>query len=144
VSQQNVEMAQRFAQHWNATGQPPWAEIDPDAVFVIDPNAFLGGTYRGHEEIRTLNRLMAEVFDQFQFEVDELIDAGDSVVGLGRLRVRGVQSGATGTQHGAVVVQFKGGRVVAYRSYLRQDDALEAVGLSKPSPQRGEKPENRA
>ena len=60
MSQQNVEMAQRFAQHWNATGEPPWAEIDPDAVFVIDPGSFVAGTYRGHEGLRDLLRLTAE------------------------------------------------------------------------------------
>jgi ketosteroid isomerase-like protein len=131
MSQENVEVVQRFVEHWNETGEPPWDELDPDAVYVIDPGAFVAGTYRGHDEIRTLLRLTAEVFDQFRYEFDELVDLGDSILALGRIRVRGAQSGATGTQSGAVVIQLRDGMIVSYRSCLRREDALEAVGLRK-------------
>jgi uncharacterized protein len=131
MSQANVEIVRRFFDHWNETGEPPWAEVDPDAVFVIDPGSFVGGTYRGHEGIRTLLRLTAEVFDEFRYEVEELVDAGDSVVVLGRIHARGVHSGATGTQYGALVFGVRDGRVVAYRSYLSRDDALKAAGLEE-------------
>ena len=129
MSQENVEVVQRFVDHWNATGEPPWAEIDSDAVWVIDPSSFVAGTYRGHEGIRTLLRLTAEVFDDFRYEVDEMVDAGDSVVVLGRIHARGVQSGATGAQYGALLFEIRDGRIVAYRSYLHRDEALKAAGL---------------
>jgi ketosteroid isomerase-like protein len=125
----NVETAQRFVDHWNETGEPPWDEIDPDVVFVIDPDSFVAGTYRGHKGIRTLLRLTAEVFDQFRYEVDEFVDLGESILALGRIRVRGAQSGATGTQSGAWVMQMRDGMIVSYRSYLRREEALEAAGL---------------
>jgi ketosteroid isomerase-like protein len=139
MSQENVEVVQRFVAHWNETGEPPWDELDPDAVYVIDPGSFVAGTYRGHDEIRTLLRLTAEVFDQFLYEVDELVDLGDSILALVRIRVRGAQSGATGTQSGAAVIQLRDGMIVSYRSYLRREDALEAVGLRRaqgPQPSR--------
>ena len=125
----NVETAQRFVDHWNETGEPPWDALDPDVVFVIDPDSFVAGTYRGHDGIRTLLRLTAEVFDQFRYEVDELVDLGESILALGRIRVRGAQSGATGTQSGAWVIQVRDGMIVSYRSYLRREEALEAAGL---------------
>ena len=103
VSQENVEIVQRYLDHWNEAGEPLWAVIDPEAVFVIDPGSFVAGTYRGHEGIGDLLRLTAEVFDQFRYEVDDLVDGGDSVLVLGRIRARGVQSGATGAQHGALL-----------------------------------------
>jgi hypothetical protein len=40
-----VTIVQRFADHWNETGEPPWAEMDPDVEFVIDPGSFVAGTY---------------------------------------------------------------------------------------------------
>jgi uncharacterized protein len=131
VSQENVEIVRRYIDHWNETGEFLWAETAPDAVFVIDPGSFVGGTYRGHEGIRELLRLTHEVFDEFRYEVEDLVDAGDSVVVLGRICARGVQSGATGTQHGALVFRMRDGLVVAYRSYLDRDEALAAVGLGK-------------
>jgi ketosteroid isomerase-like protein len=129
MSQENVAIVRRFAEHWNETGEPPWAELDPEVVIVIDPGSFLAGTYRGRDGIQTLRRLTAEVFDEFQYEFDELIDAGDAVLALGRIRARGAQSGAIGTQPGAVVFRFSDGRIVRYRSYFRREEALEAVGL---------------
>jgi uncharacterized protein len=129
VSQENVEIVQRYLEHWNETGEFLWAAIDPDAVFVIDPVSFVAGTYRGHEGIRELLRLTDEVFDQFAYEVDDMVDAGDSVLVLGRIRARGLQSGATGTQHGALVFQIRDGLIVAYRSYFDREEARAAVGL---------------
>lgn len=132
MSHENVEIVQRFVDQFNESGEPLWTEVDPDVEWVIDPPAFLAGTYRGHEGFRTILRLMAEVFDQVRAEVDELVDAGDSVVALGGFRVRGALSGATGGQRGgAVVFTLRDGRIVAYRAYLRREDALEALGLRK-------------
>ncbi len=131
VAQENVEIVRRYLDHWNETGQFLWAEIHPDAVFVIDPGSFVGGTYRGHEGIKELLRLTDEVFDEFRYEIEDILDAGDSVVVLGRVYARGVQSGATGTQHGALVFRMREGLVVAYRSYLDRDEALAAVGLGE-------------
>jgi ketosteroid isomerase-like protein len=131
VSQENVEIVQRYFDHFNETGEPLWTDIAPDAVFEIDPESFVAGTYRGHEGIRELLRLTAEVFDEFRYEVDEMIDAGDAVLVLSRICVRGVQSGATGTQLGALVFQIRDGLVVAYRSYFDREEALAAIGLGE-------------
>ena len=126
-----MEIVQRYLDHWNETGEPLWAEIDPEAVFVIDQGSFVADTYRGHEGIRDLLTLTDEVFDQFRYEVDDLVDAGDSVLVLGRIRARGIQSGATGTQHGAILFQLRDGLIVTYRSYLDRTEALAAVGLDE-------------
>jgi uncharacterized protein len=129
VSQENVEIVRRYIDSWNETGEPLWTEIDPDAVFVIDPESFVAGTYRGHEGIRELFRLTAEVFDEFRYEVDDMVDAGDSVLMLGRISARGIQSGATGMQRGSLVFQIRDGLIVAYTSYFDREEAFAAVGL---------------
>jgi uncharacterized protein len=129
VSQENVEIVRRYLDHWNETGDALWAVIDPDAVFEIDPGSFVAGTYRGHEGIRKLFRLTDEVFAEFGYEVQDMVDAGDSVLVLGRIRARGLQSGATGTQQGALLFQLREGLIVAYRSYFDRKEALTAVGL---------------
>jgi ketosteroid isomerase-like protein len=125
----NLAVARRFIDHWNETGEFPWDELDPDAVFVIDPRSFVAGTYRGHDGVRELLRLTAETFDRFRYEIDEWVDLGETVLALGRIRARGAQSGATGTQSGAFAIQVRDGMVVSYRSYLRREEALEALGV---------------
>jgi ketosteroid isomerase-like protein len=129
VSRENVEIVERFLERWNTTGELPLAEIDPDAVFVIDPRSFVAGTYEGYEGIRTLERLTAEVFEEFRWEADEVIEVGEAVVAVGRIRARGLPSGAVGTQPSALVLQIRAGRIAAYRSYFSREEALEAAAL---------------
>jgi len=64
-------------------------------------------------------------------QLDRLTALLDAVLALGRIRARGAQSGAVGMQQGALVFRFRNGRIVLYRSYLRREEALEAVGLSE-------------
>jgi ketosteroid isomerase-like protein len=127
MSQENVELVRRFLEAFNETGEFSEELLDPDVAFVIDPASFVAGTYRGHDGVRTLLRLTAEVFDEFRYELDELIDLDDAVLALIRMRVRGTQSGAVGTQEGALEFRFNEGRIVLYRSYLRRQDGLEAL-----------------
>jgi uncharacterized protein len=129
MSQENVDLVQRSLDHYDETGEFLWDLIDPGVIWIVDPPAFLAGTYRGHEGIRALLRGITEVFEEVRLEVDELIDAGDSVVILGRFRVRGRGSGATGKQQIAIVSRLRDGRLVAYHSYFGREEALEAVGL---------------
>ena len=51
------------------------------------------------------------------------------MLALGRLYARGIQSGATGAQYGAIVFQIRDGLIVEYRSYFDRKEALAAVGL---------------
>jgi hypothetical protein len=89
MSHENVEIVRRAIAQYNETGEPPWEAIDPAVEWVIDPAAFVAGTYRGHDGLRSLLSRLAESFDRFQFDFDKFIDAGDSVVALGRSRIQG-------------------------------------------------------
>jgi ketosteroid isomerase-like protein len=131
MSHENAEIFRRVLEHYNETGEPPWELIDPDVVYTIDPPAWLAGTYRGHDGLRFLQDRTAEVYEQFRFEVDELLVAGDSVVSLGGIRVRGALSGAEASQKGASVARLRDGRIVAIRVYFNREEALEAAGLRK-------------
>ena len=128
MSQENVEVVRRFIDHYNETGDPLRELIDPDVTWVVDPDAFIAGTYRGPDGFTDMLGRLEEVFGDIRVEVDDLIDAGDVVVMLGRFRVRGAQSGAAGTQQIGLVLRLREGRLVHYRSYLRREEALEAVG----------------
>ena len=79
---------------------------------------------------------LAESFARVEFDLDEWIDGGNRVAGLGRLRVRGEQSGVEATQPIGYVFQVRAGRIVAARAYLRPQDALAALGERR-GPQRG-------
>jgi uncharacterized protein len=129
MSQENLEIVQRAIEHYNETGGLPWDLVDPGIEWVIDPAAWVAGTYHGHDGVRTLFSRMAEAFDRFQIEAERFVDAGDAVVVLGRSKVHGGLSGVTTGQQLDQVFRVRAGRITAVRAYLRREDALEAVGL---------------
>jgi ketosteroid isomerase-like protein len=128
MAQKSVEIARRFIDHLNA-GEFVWAEIDPEIVWVVSPLLLLAGTYFGHGGLRILLRHINELFDQARYEVDDLIDAGESVVALGRFRWRAAQSGMTGARPIAMVLRLRDGRVAAFRAYFHPEHAFEAARL---------------
>ena len=97
----------------------------------MDPTGLLAGTYRGHEGVREFFERLRESFDETHVEIDELIDAGGSVVLLCRIRNRGRSSGMTVEQPTGWVSEVRDGRIVRSRVYFRAAEALEAVGLSE-------------
>ena len=129
MSQENVDVVRRFVEDTSETRNVPWELVDPGIVYVIDPPAWLAGTYRGHAGLKDVLTRTWDVYDEFRFEVDEYIDAGDSVVVLGAAHVRGALSGATAVQTGGAVYRVRGGLIVTVTVYLDRDHALEAVGL---------------
>jgi hypothetical protein len=52
MSQENIEVVQRFVERFNA-GEFAWDQLDPGVVWIVDPPAFLAGTYHGHDGVRT-------------------------------------------------------------------------------------------
>jgi|SoiMethySBSTD1v2_1073268.scaffolds.fasta_scaffold777976_2 uncharacterized protein len=131
MSQGNVDVARRFLEHVDRTGEPLWEVLDPEIEWIIDPTGLLAGTYRGHDGVKEFFERLRESFDETHVEIDDLIDAGDFVVALCRTRVRGIGSRMTVEQPVGWVYQVRKGRVVKGRVYFRPMEALKAVGLSK-------------
>jgi ketosteroid isomerase-like protein len=132
MSQENVELVQRAIEAYNRR--------DLDAVlggttddFVQDWSRTIGpnpNVYRGRDEVRGFLESWWGAFDQAAIHVDEIIDAGDSVVVVFHARVRGRESGAEARGPGAVQVwTVRGGLASSLTLYQGRDEALEAVGL---------------
>jgi ketosteroid isomerase-like protein len=131
MSQENVESVRRFLEHVNRTGEPLWEMLDPEVEWIIDPTGLLAGTYRGRDGVKEFFERLRESFDETHVEIDDLIDAGDSVVALSRIRAHGIGSGMTVEQPVGWVYQVRKARMVRGRVYFRPVEALEAVGLSE-------------
>jgi ketosteroid isomerase-like protein len=87
------------------------------------------GTRRGFEEVRDAWATWFEAFEQVDFEIEDLVEAGDKVVAFIRTSGRGRGSGLAIDQRIPSVWTVRGGRVVRVRGYRDDADALEAVGL---------------
>jgi ketosteroid isomerase-like protein len=140
MSRENVELVRRlldmFAKRdheavfafydpdieWDATAAPDFGAVDD-----------LSGIYRGHEGVRTYWRRWLQAWENIEFELQDVVDAGDEVVALiCNQRQWGRHSGlVTEMPPYGLVFTIRDGKVVRWRSYPSQESALEAAGLRK-------------
>jgi ketosteroid isomerase-like protein len=129
MSQDNVETIQ-----WALASSAPGA-----LLAILDENVewdYVGAfpeavTYHGPAEVGEFLRGWAAGFDEFGFEADETIDAGDRVVVCLHQWGRGKETGARVESHTWQVFTFQHGKVTRCRGYTTKAEALEAVGLAE-------------
>jgi ketosteroid isomerase-like protein len=96
MSQDNVEIVRRIYEAFNEGNRRERAErsrypefFAPDIELDLSRNVFNPVTDRGYEGIERLVGMVNDVWDDFRFEVEELIDAGDHVVAQVKLLGKG-------------------------------------------------------
>ena len=116
------EMLSEAAEGWD-----PGIELDASETPVLD----ISGIYRGRDAVKRFWREWLAAWETIRFEY-QLIDAGDRVVQLFDLRMRGRTTGID-VPFGNVawVFTYRGRLLVHQRLYMGQAEALEAVGLSE-------------
>ena len=134
MSEENVEIVRRSAEEFNRGGVE--AMIDtywaPEIVWDMTNAGVPGvGVYTGYDEVRAFVADWFSVFkfDEWELEVEELIDCDDRVVSIVRQRGRGTFSGAEVSVDFAQVVSLRAGKIVRVDNYLDRSKALEAAGL---------------
>jgi ketosteroid isomerase-like protein len=105
--------------------------VAPDIEIDLSRNVFNPVTDRGYEGVERLLRMVNDVWDDFRFEVEQLIDAGEQVVAAVRLSGKGKGSGAPVDQQDFHVFTLRDGKVVRQRVFHDRAEALEAAGLSE-------------
>ena len=120
-----------------ARGDLPLDLFDPDiewdASRVADLVPDLADVYMGHEGVRTYWRRWFAAWDALQFEVQDVLDAGDHVVVLiHNERQQGRHSGIwTELPPWAMIFTMRDGMLVRWRVYPNHQSALKAVGLEE-------------
>ena len=85
--------------------------------------------YRGREGLERWIASTSEVWDEWRFEPERLVEADDQIVALVRLMARGSASGVRLDRESAHVWTVRDGRVTRCEVYLDRSEALEAAGL---------------
>ena len=83
MSQENVEIVRRVHEAWAVRDAEAAFEALAEDAELDERNAVrteMLGVYRGRTEIEAVLRHQMEVFDEWQVEALEIIDAGDQVV----------------------------------------------------------------
>ena len=77
-----------------------------------------------------LVRAVHEMWDTFEVETEEVVDAGETIVAAVRLSGRGGRSGVGTQMRGFQVWTLRDGRVLRMKGdYRNRQQALEAAGL---------------
>jgi ketosteroid isomerase-like protein len=103
--------------------------LDPEIEWVEDPRRADGRIYRGHEGVRESFERWLENFEEYEFEVEWMVDCGDKILVYGREEGRGSLSGGTISQRIYTVHTFRDGKVARYEEFYDEQDAFEAAGL---------------
>jgi|SRR6266568_7269326 len=132
MSQENVEAMRRGIERFNRGEDDAALDslYDADAVFHSRTDEPDTGIYRGREAIRDMMHMWRGLFDEFSFEVDEYIDAGDTLIMPGWITVRAKGSSAEARQPYTWLVTMQDAKVVEVREYHAKDEALRAAGLA--------------
>ena len=86
--------------------------------------------YHGHDGVRQYWRETTSAFGEIDFEVEELIDAGEQVLAVIREREVGRASGAPVEATHLAVYTLGGGKVIRLQVFDDRQQALEAAGLA--------------
>jgi ketosteroid isomerase-like protein len=102
-----------------------------DADVDIGPLGAIRPSYHGHDGVRRWWEDLFGVAPDFSLDIDEVRDLGDSLVVALRVHGHGRGGGVPVDQSVWQVVKFRHEKVLWWRSYGRERDALEAAGLSE-------------
>jgi ketosteroid isomerase-like protein len=109
---------------------------DPEVEIIPAPELIsvgIAASYRGREGFLALWEDWDSAWaGHAQWEPKELIDLGDRLLMLGRIRGTGEASGVAVDTEIALLYTLKDGRVVREQHYMAHAQALEAVGLRRP------------
>ena len=107
------------------------ASFDPDVELVTVRAVLEGSEYRGYDGFRRFVADMAEDWDTFHPEPDEVRELGGGrVLVLGHLQARGKASGMEVDSTAAWLCDVREGRITRVRFYKDEQAALEAAGIA--------------
>ena len=132
MSEENVEIVRQLFARWE---RGDWAYggefFDEGCEVFLSASAFPDAdTYTAGPDAFSAWMRWLEAFETFATGLEQVIDAGERVVGLAWLRGRGRVSGADVNARVGTVFTIRDGRIVRYELTDRRE-ALEAAGLSE-------------
>ena len=130
MSQENVDLVRRSigafnSGDWDGSLEYMDEDIEWRAPYVVPDQ----DSYFGRDGVRAFWRAWTDNFEGFRVEVEELIDVGDDVVVVARIRGQGIASGAEVRSNSfAQIARVRDGKICRWEIYDSAQEALEAAG----------------
>lgn len=129
MSAERVEIVRRFLEGARRDPDTAWSAFAEDVEWEVGQLRIPGATpvSRGPDGVRNFFRHWVGAFEDWDYEVEELIDAGDSVVAQIHQWGRGKGSGVTVDQHFWQIHTVRDGRIVRVTHRLEKSEALRTA-----------------
>ncbi len=129
MPQEEVEIVRRSLEAFDRDLDRVAELWDPD----IDWRAIEGapddvGVFTGHQAMRRYYEQWFETFDDLRVEIEELIDAADSVIAVIHVVARMRGSQAEVDMRLAIAYTVRNGLIVRGREFATREQAIEAAG----------------
>jgi ketosteroid isomerase-like protein len=130
MSEENVKLAYRAVDAFNRRDIDAFIALCDEDVEAVSRLVELegGGSYRGHDGIRSWWESLLGAYPDFSVEIDEIRDLGGVTVTGMRLRAHGKESDAPVMQQQWQVTEWRQGRATWWQNFLNETEALEAAG----------------
>lgn len=131
MSRQNVETSSNAVAALNRDGVEGFlAYCDPDVQWVTPPDWPEDPVFNGHDGVRRAMALYDEQLDDFQVEMERVVDVDENrVVSLLHQSGRIKGSSHTLRQPLGVVTELRDGKATRFQLYSSWQEALQAVGM---------------
>ena len=107
------------------------AEAADPAVSIEDHGVIDGKTYQGRRGVEEFLAFQAESFRGQRAQVQDMIEAEDTLVIVVRLSGEGASSGAPVATEFTHAWEFRDGKVSRLRIFRNKSEALQALGLEE-------------
>jgi ketosteroid isomerase-like protein len=128
MSQERSEVARAIYDAFNRGDMDTILELADPAISVEDHALIDGTTYEGRDGVLQFLAFQAEAFSARSVELEELIETGEDIVAVIRLRGEGPVSRVPLEGRFTHVWEIAGGMVRRLRVYATTQEALEAAG----------------
>jgi hypothetical protein len=132
VSEENVDLARRLTEAFNARDIEAVAALCDLQVEVDSAFSGIGGVYRGHDGLRRYFRDLEDAWgDELRREPEAYFDLGEYTLTLYVTHARGRQSGVELAKSAAAAAKWRDGLCVYLKNYDHKEDALSDLGVSE-------------
>ncbi len=133
MSHENVDRMRRAFEAWERDDRRETEALLRELLapdFEMHP-LYLDKVYRGVEGMWAMWADARETWEDYRFELEEILDRDDHVLVIGRVLGRGTASGVPINQPLAMLFTFRDDKAVRGRSFTSKQDALEAAELQE-------------
>jgi ketosteroid isomerase-like protein len=136
MSEENLEIVRRIYTE-GLIDRDPKRLVDqfagPEIEYVDPPDDIDSGSRHGRTAVMLAMRRSRQSFSEYQHELQELFDAGDTVIAAVSFQAtarRGNKSEAIQREE-THIWAFRDGKIARFENARNLEDALQAVGLSR-------------